>query len=153
MIEGKIIPGFGDLGAAFAIRRAVFVEEQGFAAESEFDEIDAAALHVLVTEGGRPAATARLYQQGGEWHIGRVAVMGEFRGKGIGSLAMRMLMQKAEDLGASVVHVGAQRRAEAFYAALGFSACGEEYLEEGVAHVPMKAAAGAGAAHGCRARG
>lgn len=143
MIEGKIIPGCGDLRAAFAIRQSVFVEEQGFSPESEFDDTDGAALHVLVLEGGRPAATARLYEQDGLWHIGRVAVLKEFRGMGIGQVAMRMLMRKAETLGAKEVYVGAQKQAEKFYGSLGFYPCGPGYEEEGVPHIPMKAPASA----------
>lgn len=138
MIEGKIIAGVGDKTAAFAIRLEVFVGEQGFAAETELDATDDVALHALVLEDGRPAATARLYEQDGVWHIGRVAVRRAFRGRHLGEMAMRMLMVKAADLGAHEVHVGAQRRAEGFYAKLGFTPCGATYDEEGVPHVPMK---------------
>jgi ElaA protein len=62
---------------------------------------------------------------------------------------MNVLMQKAAALGAVEVHVGAQRRSEGFYASLGFAPCGPEYDDEGVPHVPMKAAAGTGCQ--CRA--
>ena len=140
MIQGKFIPGIGDTSEAFAIRHEVFVAEQGFAEETEFDQTDKTALHVLVTDGGQPAATARLYQQDGHWHIGRVAVRKAFRGKGVGAVAMRLLMQKAHALGASEVHVGAQVQAEGFYRSLGFTPCGPLYDDEGVPHVPMVAA-------------
>lgn len=139
MIEGKFIPGFGDLSHAYAIRQAVFVDEQGFSADTEIDEVDKTALHVLVMYDSQPAATARLYQHDGLWHIGRVAVLREFRGHGVGAVAMRLMMQKARSLGAAEVHVGAQKQAERFYSRLGFVPCGLEYDEEGVPHVPMKA--------------
>ena len=139
MIQGKFIPGIGDTAEAFAIRREVFVQEQGFAAGTEFDEIDKTALHVLVMDDGRPAATARLYQHDGCWHIGRVAVRQAHRGRGVGAVAMRLMMQKARALGAQEVHIGAQTQAEGFYRGLGFAPCGPEYDEEGVPHVPMKA--------------
>jgi len=139
MIEGKLIPGCGDRSEAFAIRQAVFVEEQGFSADLEFDSIDDTALHLLVLDGGRPAGTARLYQQDGSWHIGRVAVLKEHRGNGIGAVVMRIMMQKARQLGATEVYIGAQRQAEGFYSSFGFEPCAEEYDEEGVPHVPMKA--------------
>jgi predicted GNAT family N-acyltransferase len=144
MIEIRLVPGCGDTRDALAIRREVFVEEQGFSGESEFDAIDREALHALVLSGGEPAATARLYAQDGSWHIGRVAVRKAFRGRGLARAAVRMLMSKAASLGAAEIHVGAQRRAEGFYARLGFTPCGQEYTEEGVPHVPMKAAAHAG---------
>jgi predicted GNAT family N-acyltransferase len=66
----------------------------------------------------------------------------EYRGRGLARAAMRVLMQKAGTFGAAEVHVGAQRQAEGFYAGLGFVPCGQEYDEEGVPHIPMKAAAG-----------
>lgn len=148
MIEVQLTPGCGDISGALAIRKEVFVREQGFSAESEPDAMDSAALHALVLLDGAPAATARLYEQSGCWHIGRVAVLKAFRGNGLGRIVMSVLMQKAAALGAAEVHVGAQRRSEGFYAALGFSPCGTEYDDEGVPHVPMKAAAGTG----CRCR-
>lgn len=146
MIQIRIIPGIGDTTEVFAIRRKVFIEEQGFSAVAEFDVIDREALHALVLLHGQPAATARLFERGGQWHIGRVAVLKEHRGGGLGQAAMRMLMQKAADFGASEVLVGAQRRAQGFYEALGFTPCGPEYDEEGVLHVPMKAPASTGCA-------
>ena len=139
MIEGRFIPGCGDKTEAFKIRKAVFVQEQGFAEETEIDAVDDTALHVLVLDRGTPAATARLYQQDGLWHIGRVAVLREFRGRGVGAVTMRLMMNKARELGAAEVYVGSQRQAEGFYGSLGFEPCGPEYDEEGVLHVPMKA--------------
>lgn len=139
MLEMKLLSGHGDISEAIAIRVAVFVEEQGFPANTEPDSIDPVALHALALEGGKPAATARLYALDGVWHIGRVAVLAEYRGRSIGFAVMRLLMQKAMDLGAAEAHVGAQVRAEGFYRSLGFARCGEEYDEDGVPHVPMKA--------------
>lgn len=139
MIEGKFIPGCGDWSAALEIRRQVFVEEQGFPPETEVDGLDAGALHLVLREGGEPVATARLTENRGEWTIGRVAVLPQHRGRGVGALAVRIAMQKARSLGAAEVRIGAQKSAEAFYAGLGFVPCGPGYIEEGVPHVPMKA--------------
>ena len=140
MIRGILIPGMGDKSAAFAIRREVFIEEQGFSEQTEFDCIDDIALHVLVIEDGVPAATARLYQQNGQYHIGRVAVLKANRGRGLGDMAMRMLMLKAGELGAKEVALGAQTQAEGFYRRLGFLPTGEQYDDEGVPHIMMKEA-------------
>lgn len=145
MIEGKLIPGCGDKSMVFEIRSIVFTDEQGFSAETDIDSLDDVALHLLVYDSGEPAATARLYQEkDGSWHIGRVAVLKEFRGRGIGAIAMRILMQKARSFGAEEVHVGAQRQAEGFYRILGFEPYGEEYMDEHVPHTMMKAELTAG---------
>ena len=137
MTTATILPGQGDTAAAFAIRQSVFVEEQGFAQELEFDEIDSHALHALVCEDGVPAATARLYQHEGQFHIGRVAVLRQYRKRGLGELAMRLLMLKARELGATEVALGAQVQAQGFYEKLGFRSTGELYDDEGVPHVRM----------------
>jgi predicted GNAT family N-acyltransferase len=71
-----------------------------------------------------------------------VAVLKEFRGRRLGDMVMRMLMVKAHDMGAAEVFVGAQCRAQGFYEKLGFTVCGEEYDDEGVPHLPMKAVLG-----------
>lgn len=152
MTTATILPGRGDTGAAFDIRQKVFVEEQSFSQEAEFDDIDAHALHALVREDGVPAATARLYEHDGAFHIGRVAVLREYRRRGLGELAMRLLMLKARELGATQVTVGAQVQAQGFYEKLGFRSTGELYDDEGVPHVHMVAIltdSGCGTCSGC----
>ncbi len=140
MITASIIPGQGDKSLAFAIRQKVFVEEQGFCQQTEFDEVDDTALHAVVCDDGQPAATARLYQKDGTFHIGRVAVLPAFRRRGMGEVAMRLLMLKARELGASEVALGAQVQAQGFYEKLGFLSTGDLYDDEGVPHVRMVAA-------------
>lgn len=46
------------------IRKAVFMEEQGF--QQEFDEIDDRAYHALILDGETPAAVGRLYTKDGK---------------------------------------------------------------------------------------
>jgi predicted GNAT family N-acyltransferase len=149
MITASIVPGQGDKSLAFAIRQKVFVEEQGFCQQTEFDEVDDIALHALVCDDGQPAATARLYQKDGTFHIGRVAVLPAFRRRGLGEMAMRLLMLKARELGAAEVALGAQVQARGFYEKLGFRSTGDLYDDEGVAHVRMVAKLDE-AAHNCQ---
>ena len=62
-----------------AVRKAVFMEEQGF--QQEFDDVDDRAYHVLIQDGERPVATGRLFTEDGETYlIGRVAVLSAYRG-------------------------------------------------------------------------
>ncbi len=69
---------------AAALRREVFMQEQGF--QNEFDEADNTALHLTVYAGDKPVGTARLLwpDSTGVWHIGRVAVRRPFRVPGMG---------------------------------------------------------------------
>jgi len=138
MIKGSIIPGCGDIVLCKALRTEVFVEEQGFSAEAEFDKWDAVALHALIFEDGVPAATGRLYDENGVFHAGRFAVKKELRGRGLGDLVVRFIVNKAFELGAKEVHVGAQEYAVPFYEKIGFCVCGDKYMEEHVPHLPMK---------------
>ncbi len=122
---------------ALKIRITVFVDEQGF--RDEFDDIDARALHLVMYEDNMPIATCRcFYEDSIEcWHIGRVAVLKEYRGKGLG----KEIMQEAERLiglkGGKVCELSSQCRARGFYESCGYEAEGEIYLDEGCPHIKM----------------
>ncbi|MDR2514834.1 MAG: GNAT family N-acetyltransferase [Christensenellaceae bacterium] len=141
MIYAKWLRGDEDLSQAYAVREAVFVREQGFAAEIEQDETDLRAAHaLLIDEDGQPAGTARLFiDEEGYWHIGRVCVLKEKRGKHLGDLLMRMVLDKALRAGAKHFRLGAQADKLPFYEKYGFWPYGEPYLDEGVPHLHMEA--------------
>lgn len=131
----KIAYGNELLPDAHGIREDVFVREQGF--HNEFDEIDAVAWHTVIYDNGRPAATGRAFLEDGAWHIGRVAVRKEFRGKQYGAAVMQALERKIAELGAENVGLSAQVQARGFYEKLGYEAHGGEYLDEHCPHVSM----------------
>ena len=128
--------------AAFALRRAVFVEEQGVPLPAELDEHEDAATHLLAYDPeGRVVGTARWrpYGPGGRsGKIERVAVGRGERGRGIGVALVEAALAdlRAAGLGEAVLH--AQAHARAFYERLGFAAEGEPFDEEGIAHVRMR---------------
>ena len=134
-MEIKIAYGNELLPDAHGIREDVFVREQGF--HNEFDEIDAAAWHTVIYDNGRPAATGRAFLENDAWHIGRVAVRKEFRGKQYGAAVMQALERKIAELGAESVGLSAQVQARGFYEKLGYEAHGGEYLDEHCPHVSM----------------
>ena len=78
------------------IRFTVFCEEQGVPREIELDEHDAACVHALAFEGSKAVGTARLLPDG---HIGRMAVLKEWRGQGIGGFMLTRLMARAKERG------------------------------------------------------
>lgn len=122
--------------ALYAVRHAVFVEEQGVPAELEADHWDALSRHVLVRAAdGTPVATGRLLPDG---HIGRLAVLRAWRGRGLGQALMARLIELAREAGLREVVLNAQLRAEPFYAALGFVAEGDTFIEAGIAHRVMR---------------
>ena len=139
MFRGTWYHGLNGLDEALALRREVFVDEQGYSAENESDDIDARAMHAVIYDEDGIVATGRIYPDGyGKFHIGRVAVKKAKRGMGYGDLLVRMLLDKADTLGVKEVYTGAQAHAEGFYKTLGFVRCGEDYLDEGQPHIPMK---------------
>ncbi|MBS7262114.1 MAG: GNAT family N-acetyltransferase [Eubacteriales bacterium] len=141
MITNKWFMGSEGIEDAHVVRDAVFVREQGVPREIEYDDMDARSLHLVVYEDEKPVGVGRMYFKG-DYHIGRVAVLREYRGRQLGDLLMRLLLFKAFDQDASSVSVDAQLTAEGFYARYGFTRCGDEFMEAGMAHVPMRVTPG-----------
>jgi predicted GNAT family N-acyltransferase len=117
------------------IRFTVFVEEQRVPAEMEMDEHDARCLHALAYAEGRAIATGRLLPDG---HIGRMAVLKEWRGRGAGSAMLRRLIDAARARGDREVLLSAQVHAIGFYRAEGFETEGPVYEEAGIPHQGMR---------------
>ena len=124
-----------DAPALRVIREAVFILEQQVPVELEWDGLDAGCLHVLATDSaGNPVGTARLLPDG---HIGRMAVLKEWRGRGVGSALLRLLLAEAKKRQLSRVVLNAQTYAAGFYAKFYFQAVGEEFMDAGIPHVKM----------------
>jgi predicted GNAT family N-acyltransferase len=118
-----------------AIRRSVFIEEQNVPEELEWDEIDERCYHVLAfAADGAPIGTGRLLLDG---HVGRMAVLKEWRGKSVGSAILKMLLVLAQKEGFASVRLHAQTHAVRFYAKHGFKATGKEFMEAGIPHRAM----------------
>lgn len=122
---------------AFLIRKTVFVEEQGF--YDELDSVDDIAFHAVAYDGDKVIGCGRMFSENNNsYHIGRIAVLDEYRNSGIGSAIMSSLEEKAASLNAECVVLSAQRRAFGFYIRLGYEPVGDEYLEEGYPHTFMR---------------
>jgi len=118
-----------------AVRETVFILEQQVPEALEWDAFDPISIHVLVTvHDGRPVGTARLLPDG---HIGRMAVLSQWRHKGIGSAMLRCLIDKAGQCGMTEIKLNAQVAAKAFYERFGFQETGSEFMEAGIQHVKM----------------
>ncbi|MBI9115453.1 GNAT family N-acetyltransferase [Sanguibacter suaedae] len=138
------------LEAAWAVRLAVFVDEQGVPVEEEIDDADTAATTthlLLVSPGTGPSGADEVIATGrvlsdpthpGEVHVGRVAVLAERRSGGVGARLMAELEAVAlsrHGVGGSVtVLLSAQESATGFYERLGYVVTGEAYLDAGIRH-------------------
>ncbi|KAF1710553.1 GNAT family N-acetyltransferase [Pseudoxanthomonas kalamensis DSM 18571] len=120
------------------VRETVFVQEQQVPLELEWDALDPLSHHVVAyDDAGRPIGTGRLTP---EHRIGRMAVLTEWRGRGVGEALLLALLQQARDAGWTEVSLHAQVSAEAFYACHGFVPEGERFIEAGIEHQGMRRA-------------
>lgn len=127
-----------DLALCHALRRTVFIEEQGVAEAEEMDDQDEGAIHLLAWQGDCPVGTARLILKGDIGKIGRVCVLPEMRGTGLGAALMRAAMDALRVRpGVARARLGAQTHAIGFYEKLGFVAEGPVYDDAGIPHRDM----------------
>ncbi|MEU6774403.1 GNAT family N-acetyltransferase [Streptomyces sp. NPDC046759] len=140
-----------DREACFAVRKEVFVREQGVDEDIEYDAYDAVAVHVLaIREDGTPLGTGRLLhgeaaaaKTGGDVSVGslgRLAVSREARGLGVGAALVRAVEDAARARGLTAVDLHAQTQALGFYERLGYAAYGAEFQDAGIPHRAMRRA-------------
>jgi predicted GNAT family N-acyltransferase len=132
-----------ELNQCFTIRKKVFVEEQGVPAELEIDEFDAspdACGHILLLSDGQPAGTGRWRPYNTDSaKLQRLAVLVEYRGRGIGKKLIEALEQEAREAGNQFCILDGQCHAESFYHKLGYVTISPEPFEDaGIMHVRMR---------------
>ena len=124
-----------DRDALRAVRWKVFVEEQRVPEDEEWDDYDPVSRHVIAAAAdGAPVGTGRLLPDG---HVGRMAVLKEWRGRGVGGAVLGHLLKLAHETRHAVVRLHAQTHALGFYEKHGFVAEGEEFMEAGIPHLRM----------------
>ncbi|HEX5142125.1 MAG TPA: GNAT family N-acetyltransferase [Dehalococcoidia bacterium] len=153
--ETIVVRTASEMDEALSVRRRVFIEEQGVPAEEEIDAHDAdpvtvtTAVHVLVRRDGLAVATGRLLLPHGaasssfagpnspredNAHIGRVAVLAEFRRHGAGRAVMSALHTLGVERELRDITLAAQMHAIGFYERLGYVARGDVFLDAGIEH-------------------
>jgi predicted GNAT family N-acyltransferase len=101
----------------------------------EWDDYDLIAYHLLaLDQDHKPIATARLLGNG---QIGRMAVLPQWRNRGIGTALLLTLVQHADSVGLQTLFLHAQCSAKAFYAKAGFTPNGDPFMEAGIEHQKM----------------
>lgn len=121
------------------IRETVFLDEQGF--EKEYDDNDNIAKHIVIYDNSTAVATCRVYwdDEVNCYHIGRIAVLKPYRGKGLGIRIVSEAENVVKKLGGKEIFISGQLRVAEFYInKLGYTQYGEAYLEENVPHVALK---------------
>jgi len=120
-----------------SIRDSVFINEQGIDPTIEYDGLDSSAMHTLIYINDKAIGTGRILNDG---HIGRIAVLSEFRGLNIGSKIINSLIDVARQNAYKRVYLGSQKQAISFYLKLGFTPFGEEFIEADIVHLSMEKA-------------
>lgn len=127
-----------DIATCLELRRIVFIDEQGVSESDERDGLDDQAVHLLARLGGRPVGSARLLTMGQTGKIGRVCVLAEQRGTGLGAALIAAAIHQFRTMpGVANVKLGAQTHALGFYEKLGFVPYGPEYDDAGIPHRDM----------------
>jgi predicted GNAT family N-acyltransferase len=127
-----------EVEAAKELRLRVFSGEQGITREGEIDGLDSASIHIVAVRRGSIVGTCRLRFPRGQCKLERMVVAENLRRTGIGTELLEGAEREALRQGASELILHAQREAEGFYAACGYVAEGETFLEEGIPHVQMR---------------
>jgi predicted GNAT family N-acyltransferase len=123
-------------GSLSEIRTRVFVEEQHVPRELEHDGLDPECVHVVAEDlNGDPIGTGRLRRDG---RVGRMAVLREHRGRGVGAMLLDALVEAARARGLQALELHAQMSAHSFYERAGFRAYSDVFMEAGIPHVTMR---------------
>ncbi|WP_454642221.1 GNAT family N-acetyltransferase [Bradyrhizobium liaoningense] len=126
------------MSAVFALRREVFVVEQGVPEELEVDENDKVAAHLAALSDGHVIGTLRIVRHECTAKIGRMAVSAHSRKKGIGKELMEFAAVASSRDGAQEIVLAAQFTAREFYRQLGYVEEGAVFDDAGIAHVMMR---------------
>ncbi|MED3662038.1 GNAT family N-acetyltransferase [Ureibacillus sp. FSL K6-8385] len=137
MIEAVRVETEDQLEKALAIRKEVFVQEQGVPEDREMDEYDrigAPCRHVLILADEKAVGTGRIRFVEGAGKLERIAVLKPYRQMGIGKVIVQELEKIAKEEGCSKVKLHSQTHANPFYEKLGYQINSEVFFEEGIPH-------------------
>ena len=150
MTEVRQVTPEDGLEDGFAVRREVFIEEQGVSESEEMDGRDEEAAQFVAYDDDYPVGTARLRTvdnsegedgTGSTERVGkveRVAVRADYRGEGVGRALMERVESWARSEGFDVLELHAQTHVEAFYGKLGYETTSGVFQEAGIDHVAMR---------------
>ncbi|PCR90848.1 GNAT family N-acetyltransferase [Natrinema ejinorense] len=142
MLEVRVAESEADREAAFAVRREVFVEEQGVDEALEYDDHDSEATHLVAVDDDEAIGAARLRRltdgAGDVGKVERVAVRRSRRGEGVGQALMDAVETRAESRGLETLVLHSQTRVVGFYRERGYEQVGDEFEEAGIPHVEMR---------------
>ena len=138
-LDVRIARTVEDLAAHHAVRRAVFVEEQGIFEDDDRDTWDDSAVKVVARSGDRVVGAVRLYpiDEAGLWKGDRLAVLRDDRRLHVGAPLVRFAVRTAGDRGGTRMIARIQARNVAFFRHLGWTSVGDPRDYRGASHQDM----------------
>ncbi len=122
------------------LRQDVFVVEQQCPyADLDGRDPEPGTAHVLMSEGAALVGYLRVLDDATTWRIGRVVLAPAARGRGLADGLMDAALAHCSAVGPDRdVVLAAQTPLARWYAGFGFAVDGEEFLEDGIPHMPMR---------------
>ena len=120
------------------IREKVFIEEQKVMPQLEWDGMDEEAIHFLVYKDEKAIGCARALVIENHMQLGRMAILKEYRGEGIGSNLIEKVITTAKLNQLSLIDISAQCHAIDFYKKFGFKVISDIYLDAEIPHRDMR---------------
>ncbi len=136
-ITVKVAVGPSEREMAFKVRETVFIDEQKVSRREEMDEFEDKATHIVAYYNDEIAGCARIRFLENRSKLERIAVLPEFRKKGVGRKIVEFLVDYSKKMGAEEAVMHAQINANDFYMKCGFLPRGEEFMEADIRHVEM----------------
>ena len=126
--------------ALWRLRAEVFVvEQQCFYQDLDGRDLEPATRHVWVADGDDPVGYLRVLDEGDHLRIGRVLVAAPHRGRG---LADRLMQAALEQVGSRTSVLAAQSHLSDWYTRYGYVRDGDDFVEDGIQHTPMRRSGG-----------
>ena len=136
-LDIRVVEDREDLERTFEIRDVVFIKEQNTPYDEEMDGLEDEAIHVIARVGEKAVGCGRIRFLGERAKLERLAILSEYRGRGIGREILEFMVGIARERGAAEAMMHAQCYADGFYRKCGFSPRGGEFMEAGIRHVKM----------------
>ena len=138
-ITCRLVKKQQELDTCYAIRRNVFVDEQGLFSETDRDEIDLHAQHIAAFRGGKIIGTVRIYEQRqGIWWGSRLAVERRHRGRA-GKLLVEKAVALVRERGARAFFAYVQCENQDFFTSMKWAVSGEPFQLYDKQHILMEA--------------
>ncbi len=133
----RLIKNKSELKQVLKIREIVFITGQNVPEERELDGLDIVSKHVIVIFNGKPIGCARIRFIGREAKLERIAVLGEYRGKGFGKRLVNYLINYCKKKKVKEIVLHSQYYIRDFYAECGFKPKGKTFMDAGIKHIGM----------------